>query len=365
MSSAAFLELKGQGLSLGQAHGEHFRSHIQHFTETIAELNLKNIPAKTTREALVDLCLKNIPYLSRYSPFLLEELTGIAEGSNVPLSDIILINCFLELNDLRAPLVTDRIISERNWGCTSFNLKPRTTQDGKPLIGQTYDMEKYFADFNVILKITDPKGHSKLIYTLSGVLGLNGSNSSGLAVVINKLVPTDSQTGVIYPMLIRQALDQERIGDALSVLAFVPRASGLCFQISSSEGLAFCLETTARKHALIDFRYGLAHTNHYLDPFLKPLEADWLTQGGSYVRLQIAQELLDDFQGRVSVNHLKNLCVDHKNYPRSICAHSFDNEQEHEAMASISAVIYEPSTGTMHFADCFPCQQTFTTYSLT
>jgi isopenicillin-N N-acyltransferase-like protein len=359
------LELKGQGRALGQAHGEHFRPLITRFIETVADIHLKNIPAKLTRGDLVDLCLRHVPYMSRYSPVLFEELTGIAEGAKASMADIMLLNCILELNDLRAPMVTSRVISERDWGgCTTFNLKPRTTEGGKALLGQTYDVEKYFADFNVILKITQDGDRSKLVYTLAGVLGLNGINSSGLAVVINKLVPTDTRAGVIYPMLLRGVLDQDRIGDAISVLAFVPRASGLCFQLSSADGLAFCLETTATKHALIDFRHGQAHTNHYLNPALKPFEADWLTQGGSYVRQQVAQELLDDFQGRVSLSHLKNLCVDHKNYPRCICAHPKENDLEHEAMATISAIIYEPGIGTMHFADCYPCQQTFSVFSL-
>jgi isopenicillin-N N-acyltransferase-like protein len=364
MSAASYLELKGQGRPLGQAHGEHFRSSIKRFTETIAEINLKNISVKISKADLVDLCLRNIPHLSRFSPVLFEEMSGLAEGANVSIADIILINCFLELNDLRAPLVTKRIVSNNLWGCTSFNLKPRTTKAGQALLGQTYDMEKYFADFNLILKLTSPSGQTKLVYSLTGVLGLAGLNSSGLAVVINKLVPTDSKAGVIYPFLIRQALDQEIIGNALSSIAFVPRASGMCYQISSADGLAFCLETTAQKFALVDFRYGLAHTNHYLDSSLKPLEADWLTQGGSFVRLQVAQELLDDFQGNLTLDHLKSLCMDHKNYPRSICAHPLENDQEHEAMATIAAVIFEPNIGTMHFADCFPCQQTFTTFSL-
>jgi isopenicillin-N N-acyltransferase-like protein len=365
MSAAIFAELKGQGLALGQAHGEHFRDLIKSFTETIADLNLKNIKVKIGKGDLVDLCLRNVPYLARFSPVLFEEMKGIAEGAKVSLADIVLINCFLEINDIRAPLCANQALSNRDWGgCTTFNVKPRSSEGGQALLGQTYDMEKFFADYNVILKIKDTNGHCSLVYSLAGVLGLNGVNSSGIAVVINKLVPTDTRPGVIYPLLLRKALDQTRIGDALAALAFSPRASGLCYQLSSAEGLAFCLETTARKHALIDFRHGLAHTNHYLDPSLRHLEADWLTQGGSYVRLQVAQELLDDFQGRVSVELLKKLCADHKNSPRSVCAHALEGEQDFEAMASISAVIYEPSAGTMHFADCHPCEQNFTSFSL-
>jgi isopenicillin-N N-acyltransferase-like protein len=114
----------------------------------------------------------------------------------------------------------------------------------------------------------------------------------------------------------------------------------------------------------IDFRYSLAHTNHYLDPFLKPLEADWLTHGGSYARLQVAQELLDDFQGRVSLDHLKALCTDHKHYPRSVCAHPLEDEPALETISTIAAMIIEPSKGLMHFTGLHPCRQTFTTFSL-
>ncbi|MDR2387459.1 MAG: C45 family peptidase [Deltaproteobacteria bacterium] len=362
--TAAYLELTGQGRPLGQAHGEHFRDTIKVFTETFADLNLSNTPAKITKSDLVDLCLRNVPYLSRSSPELFEEMTGIAEGAKVPLSEIVLLNCFLEINDIRAPLVTNRVVSERNWGCTTFNLKPRATLEKKPFLGQTYDMEKYFADFNLILKITGPDGHKKLVYTMAGILGLNGLNDYGLALVINKLVPTDSQAGVIYPLLTRKALDQKILSDALSVLTFAPRASGMCYQLSSADGLAFCLETTARQHALIDFRYSQAHANHYLEPSLRPLEADWLTQGGSYVRQQVAQELLDDFQGQVTVEHLKKLCQDHTNKPRSLCAHAYESDRDFEAFATIAAVIFEPSLGVMRFADCHPCEQTFTSFSL-
>ncbi|MDR0620259.1 MAG: C45 family peptidase [Deltaproteobacteria bacterium] len=364
MDLPVYKYLSGRGLALGQAHGETFRDKIKAFTETFVDLNLSNIPAKVTKADLVDLCMINVPFLTRYAPELFEEMAGIAAGANVALPDIVLLNCFLELNDLRAPLITHRVFSQRDWGCTTFNLKPRATSEGKAYVGQTYDMERYFADYNVVLKITYPDRSVRLVYTLAGVLGLNGINDSGLAVVINKLVPTDSRAGVIYPFLVRQALDQKRVGDALSALAFAPRASGTCFQLSSADGLAFCLETTASKHALIDFRHGQAHANHYLAPELKPYEADWLTQGGSYVRQQVAQESLDDFQGRITLDHLKTLCQDHKNRPFSVCAHQFEDDDEHKAMATISAVILEPSLGVMHYADCHPCEQTFTTFSL-
>jgi isopenicillin-N N-acyltransferase-like protein len=360
---AEFADDKG-GLETGRQHGEHYRSKIRDFVASFPELNIMNTAVAVDKEDLLDLCARNNYFLVKFYPELVDEMTGIADGAGVDYGDVLLLNCFLELNDIRAPKAARRILDKRNWGCTTFNIKPRGSETGEPLLGQTYDMEKYFADYNVVFKIKGKDGSRKLVYSLAGVLGLNGLNDKGVSVVINKLVPLDSRPGVVYPFLIRRALDQRRIGDALAGLAFAPRASGLCYQLACPEGVAFCLETTAAQHQVLRFSHGLAHTNHYLSPLLQPLEADWLDQGGSYVRLEVAQDTLDDNRGKVTVGLLQNLCRNHINEPRSICAHFFPDEPEHRAMATISAVVIEPAKLTMHFADCFPCRQEFVAVKL-
>jgi isopenicillin-N N-acyltransferase-like protein len=362
--TVAMATFSGEGLYLGQQHGEHFRSKIQEFVNTFTELNALNTAVAVNQIALKDLCRRNLYFLERYSPCLSQEMEGIAQGANVNFYDILMLNCFLELNDIQVPQVANRLLDARNWGCTTFNVKPRSAKNGRPILGQTYDMEAYFAQFNILMKIKNTDGRSKLIYSLAGVLGLNGFNDLGIAVVINKLVPTDSRPGVIYPMLIRQALDQDLIGDALAAVAFAPRASGLCYQLTCPEGIAFCLETTAKAQQELPFRFAKAHTNHYLSPQLQSLEADWLDQGGSYVRLQVAQDILKDSQGKITPELLKELCRNHINDPRSICAHSFPVEPSHKAMATISAVVIEPSDLTMHFAGIYPCSQEFTKFKL-
>jgi isopenicillin-N N-acyltransferase-like protein len=357
MSSIPVVDFEGQGLALGQAIGECFRPLIQGFVETFAELNIKNtLTAAVDKEILIDLCSGNVPFIRRFAPLLHDEMIGLAQGADVDYDDILLLNCFLELNDIRVSKLAHRVTNLRRWGCTTFNVKPRGTAGGQPLLGQTYDMERYFADYNVILRLKDSKGRQKIIYTLTGVLALNGLNDLGLSVVINKLIPLDSRPGIIYPILIREALDQDRIGDSLAKLAFSPRSSGMCYQLSSPEGLAFCLETTAAKQECLPFREAIAHTNHYQDPNLKPLEGDWLTHGGSYVRLQVAQDFLGDHLGKIDPDLLMALCRDHANYPRSVCAHAYEEEPEHERMATIAAVIIEPQAGTMRVSGCYPCQ---------
>ncbi|MDR3205012.1 MAG: C45 family autoproteolytic acyltransferase/hydrolase [Deltaproteobacteria bacterium] len=364
MESVPILELKGQGLALGRAHGEALRDKITEFVETAHRVHLENVGLKIEREDLLTLSQRNLGFFKNYSPILFEELEGIAQGSNRSLIDIILINSFLELEDLRAPALGPRLRSDRLWGCTSFNVKAKAASDG-PIIGQTYDMEAYYARFNAVLKITKLSGQKQIIYTLAGILGLNGLNSDGLALVINKLVARDARPGVIYPFVVRKALDQQRIGDAFGAVAFCGRATAMNYQLNCADSVAFCLETTATRFAQLDFSHSLAHSNHFLHPDLKPLEeSGWLSHGGSYVRLQVAQEILDQYKGRLDSQILKTLCRNHVNRPRSICAHGYPDEPDYFSYASISAVIIEPSKALMHFCGAYPCQNEFQTITI-
>ncbi|MDR0354294.1 MAG: C45 family peptidase [Deltaproteobacteria bacterium] len=359
MSPIPVIELKGHGLELGRAHGEELRDQIRRFVEVIVDLNVKNIPVPSSREDLLGLCGASLSHIERYSPELLAEMKGIAQGAGVDFQEVLLLNCFLELNDLRAPMLSQKLTSRRSFACTTFNLKKRATKDRAPRLGQTYDMELLFADYTVVLKISTPGRPSRTVFSLAGVLGLNGVNSQGISLVINKLVPTDSRPGVIYPVLVRQALDQVRIGDALAALAFAPRASGLCYQLSGPDGVAFCLETTAARFELLPFQGFIAHANHYLSPALKPLEADWLTHGGSYARLEAADNFLADNFGDLDDEALKSLCRNHINHPRGICAHYYEDEEEHEKMATIAAVVINPQKASMLLCGCFPCRSEF------
>jgi isopenicillin-N N-acyltransferase-like protein len=365
MTTIKVVELSGQGRDLGRAHGESLREQITEFCETIFEVYKAKLRPSIDRSDLIELSMKNAWILKRYSPSLYEEIEGIAEGANRSLSEVLLINSFLEIEDLISPQVSHKLLSPKMKGCTTFNVRSRASSNSIPILGQTYDMESYFGRYNTLLKIKAPDSRSFLIYSLAGVLGLNGLNSDGVALVINKLVGVDSREGVIYPFLVRQALSQKNISEALGSLLFAPRASSMCWQLSSQEGVSFCLETTAAKYAILPFRDSLAHTNHFLDPYLKNFEAEgWLTTGSTFVRLQVAQEYLDDFCGRIEVEGLKNLCQNHVSRPGSICCHASPDQPDYVTYQTISAVIIEPTNGIIHLSGPNPCQNVFQTISL-
>jgi isopenicillin-N N-acyltransferase-like protein len=225
-------------------------------------------------------------------------------------------------------------------------------------------MEAYYSRFNAVLRIAKPDGQKLLVYTLAGILGLNGLNDDGVALAINKLVARDARPGVIYPFVVRKCLEQKKIGDAFAAVAFCGRATAMNYQLSSAEGVAFCLETSASRFAQLNFKNYLVHANHFFHPEMKPLEEPgWLTHGGSYVRVEVARDFLEDRLGSLRVQDLETLCRDHVNRPNSICAHGYPGEPDYLSYASIAAVVFEPRKGAMHFCGAYPCQNAFQTFT--
>ncbi|MDR1606925.1 MAG: C45 family peptidase [Deltaproteobacteria bacterium] len=353
------LELAGVGQSLGQAHGEALREEIKELVELVLANHAENIKIKVTRADLLDLASRNLVAISRYSPSLMAELEGIATGANLSLEEILFLNSFLELEDLRPPVLGAQLTTKPLWGCTTFHIRPEVTKEGRAFLAQTYDMESFYERFNVVLKIQRPTGQ-EIVYSLAGVLGLNGINDRGLGLVINKLVAKDARPGVIYPVIVREALSQDRLGDALAAILFADRASGLNYQLAAREGYGFCLELSASQYALLPIEGALAHTNHYLSPAMKPFEApNWLTHGGSYVRLEVANRFLRDKRGQIDLPAIKAITQDHFNYPRSVCAHNALDEDENTACATIAGVILDLEEGALHLASGPPCQNEY------
>jgi isopenicillin-N N-acyltransferase-like protein len=367
MDRIEVLELEGQGRELGRAHGEALRHKIREFSERAYEVHRQNLSLKAGPEALEAYAGANMAASKLYAPELFEELLGIADGSGLGLEKIFFLNSFLELEDLRAPALGSRLLGPPSlWGCTTFCALPGATAENIALIGQNYDMERFYARYNVILKIRHPSGARALVYSLCGILGLNGLSSAGLGLVINKVAATDARPGVSYPFIVRKALSESRLGDAFGDVAFAARASGMLYQLASREGYGFALEVSATSYALLPFPGDLSvHTNHYLDPGLKKFESPgWLSHGGSYVRLEVARKVLGEQIGRITPEILMEFCRNHVNHPRCVCAHGFPGQSDEAAFCTIASVVMDLSAGKMLAAHGNPCRNRYFPVSL-
>lgn len=363
--SIPVLELSGTPYEMGRAHGEALRDQIQDFVETITGVHRQNNGfLRVDKGALETFCKKNLGFLEKFSADLVEEMRGIAHGAGVTFEEILYLNSFLELEDLRAPGVGARVLPDSLWGCTTFNVTRDAGRDGRAYIGQTYDMEKYYEKYLCLLRITPVNGPVQLVISFAGMLGVNGMNSAGVGAVINKVTATDARPGVIYPFIMRKALAAERIGDALGAAIFSPRASGINYQFAG-DGVAFCAETSAAYYQLLEIDGAIAHTNHFVGRDMRQFETpNWLSHGGSMVRKQVADDFLKKHRGEITPELLKELTRNHTNHPRCICAHGFPGENEETAFHTVFAVIMDPEAGWLEICPGNPCENEYERHPL-
>lgn len=365
MSAIPVIELFGTPYEIGLKHGEALKDLIVEFVGTVTSVHrMNNGYLKVEKNTLEVFCKKNIGYLEKFSPDLVEEMRGIADGAGVAFEEILFLNSFLELEDLRAPGVGAKVLPDGLWGCTTFNVTREAGEGGTAYIGQTYDMEKYYEKFLCLLRITPKKGPAMLVVSFAGILGLNGLNSAGVGAVINKVTATDARPGVIYPFIMRKALGSERIGDALGAAIFSPRAGGINYQFAGS-GVAFCAETSASYYQLLEIDGSMAHTNHFVGSDMRRFETpNWLSHGGSMVRKQVADTFLKKNFGSLTPDKLKELTRDHTNHPRCICAHGFPGEDPKTAFQTVFAVIMDPEAGWLELCPGNPCENGYERHEL-
>ncbi|MDQ7830234.1 MAG: C45 family peptidase [Desulfovibrionaceae bacterium] len=359
------IELAGTPFEMGLAHGRAMKEAITDFVASIAAVHqANNAYLKAGHETLTAFCLRNIGFLEKFSPGLVDEMRGVAQGAGTTFEEILHLNCFLELEDVRAPGLGGRLLPDSLWGCTTVNVMAGASADGRPILAQTYDMEKYYEKYLCLLRLRPENGPQALVVSFAGILGLCGVNSAGVGLVINKVAATDARPGVIYPFIVRKALAAERIGDALGAAIFSPRATGINYQLAGS-GAAFCAETSATTYALLDIPGAIAHTNHYLSERMRAFETpNWLSHGGSMVRRQVAQGFLDERQGRLTPEALKELSANHVNHPRCICAHGFPGEDERTAFHTVFGVVMDPDAGILEVCPGNPCENAYHRHSL-
>ena len=304
-----------------------------------------------------------------YSPELVDEVHGFAEGSEVDPLDVFSLNCYLDLNDLKIPEVWERL---NHGGCTSFGLE---VEQGNAIVSQTYDVNHHWLDGLFMLKVRQADGSTLLTPTVAGMVGNAGINSHGLAIMINKLTPSDSQHGVPHNFLIRRALEQRTLGEAIDIILSADRASGTHFTLCDKDGNLLGLETSAKQHAVLYPHEGyVAHTNHYLDSTLHH-EVDLTAgqNGGSIARLTRIDRLLrraisrsDSTIGAKSGIELSiSALQDHAHYPMSICYHVRNSDDEHDFQSeTVTAFVAIPHQLKLLVTRGHACLNDFVTYSL-
>lgn len=297
-------------------------------------------------------------------PEQLEEMTGIASGAGVTLTEIVTLNC-------RGEIVYDagfgRTKQEEVDGCTSYSLTGRAAGDGHVYSGQNWDWRDEVLGTVVVLRIVQPPKPTIVMHVEAGQIGRQGANSAGFALNANGLGGRFDETiGVPQTVIRRLVLDSESISDALKILCKTRAHIASNALLTHREGFAIDLETTPGP---IGWEYPddnglLVHGNHYqamvpaqLAASYRPMSPDSLLRvpraRQGLARAATAEKSEDV---RTAVHDAMS---DHLGFPDSLCAHADERQPSVGRWSTLVSSCVDLTTGEYHLAHGTPCENAY------
>jgi isopenicillin-N N-acyltransferase-like protein len=294
----------------GQAHGEEFKTAIKELAEIRRALMLAKNPKLSTK--LAELAMEQMSISRKFAPHIADEIEGIAEGSNLSLTDLVILNNYTDFRDIQLP----------EEGCSTVHIQTPT----EILSGQTWDMHRSAKNYMCLIQVPETEIHSaQLVLTLVGCVGLMGVNAQNGLIGVNNINTNNAKTGLIWPLLVRKVLEETNLSDMRKSLLHAPVTSGHNYLIGSPEGgehLEITPSVYEKVSALPKGQVGgIFHTNHCMGSEIEKLEDKSSMSSTTFNRYNLLSKKtykvtdLEDF---------KNLLTDHDEFPKSICSH-FEN----------------------------------------
>lgn len=267
----------------GRIHGESYRSEVKALAAIRMYLCTKVGSFRDTAQVIAA-ARAHLPVLERYDAGLHAELLGIAEGAAVTPEEIVVANHYTDLRDLDpdpatwvpAPTHDDPTgrggsgaAGAEHDGCSALWAESPTGR----ILAQTWDMHATAIPYVMMLRVPakpaaregDDAGPAATLLTVTGCLGMAGMNAARVGIAINNLFSTDATLGVVWPAMVRRALQKTTAAGARDVIASSPIGSGHHYFVADrTEAFAIEASGTRRKPLAVGAVY--CHTNHSLDP---------------------------------------------------------------------------------------------------
>jgi hypothetical protein len=249
------IECRGDGRTRGRAQGEALRAQIADAFERWAEHTAQATGMHP--DAYVEALLADtdfVPAIARHTPDLLEEVRGIAEGSGMPLDNVLAYNLMDEQWWHQESLVGGH-------ACSLVAVPADGEHAG--LVAQNMDLPDWMDGAQAVVHHQTPAGEA-LVLTAAGMIGLTGVNSDGVGVCVNTLAMLHHSTdGLPVAFAMRGALERGSAADALAFLRATPHASGQHYAVVGRDGAAG-LECSAAGAVESASGERFCHTNHPL-----------------------------------------------------------------------------------------------------
>jgi hypothetical protein len=265
-ASFSRLSVSGSPFECGVAHGKAFGKQIHGLLGTAARMRLRS------RRRLREMARAFDPFVSSDHR---REMRGIAQGSGVRYEDILVLNCWYE-------------IEMERFACRQVVALGSATQSGNLIHGRNLDWPDYEGRLSKSLVLLDcaPTGKRRMtLLVWPGMIGsLTGTNDKGITIAMNQL-GLSLEAGEPVFLLMRRVLEESgTLPEALDVLKAAPATADCAIVVSDAEGDdAACVEWYA----------GEAHTRGPAEGTLvadnSPHAEHWWTQQTDTALWQLAR----------------------------------------------------------------------------
>jgi len=355
-SELKVVETKGNAYERGFHYGEKTRALVDRFlSQLYASYN--ELYGMSKDQLLIE-ARKYIPFIESYSPEVMNEIKGIAEGVGKNVEEIAMAVAYYDISEAR---------SQARGGCTSFAATGQATVGRQTYIGQSWDdcLEFWWdGEINVVIKSECNSGMKLLAYTIPAIPAGAGLNSEGIALCWNSMHCEQREVGVPTYVIIREVLNQRTIGDALGAIVRAKRAESFNFLIADSNGEIYNIEATPND---LDIMYAddyFVHANHFTSSKIKVKEDKNLElMPDTIVRHNRMNKLLKENRGSIDLKKLMEFLRDHVNFPWSICKHA-DKNRRIPFDLTYSAWVMVPATREMWITHGIPCESQFSKYEI-
>jgi len=347
------LTFDGTPRDIGRAFGETSRALIHELyrrrvDNAIAQAFKYGGQVVTERDML-EVAARALDLARRYDPAGMDELEGIAEGSDLPLVHILAMNGLTDFRDVLSwPAPSGE--PPDDGGCTAIIAAPDATT-GEVLCGQSWDLATDNLPF-VCGVVRRPIGlPATRTLTTDGCLSLIGLNEHGLAVGTTNIRTTDARPGVNYLSIIHKALAQTTLEAAIEAVMTAHRAGAHFYYLCDASGRATLIECSARKAHRHDLHSGVAvHANHCLLPDNQRIEGQ-KPNASSLFRQQRMENLASSRP--LTLETLQSFFADTDGGPNAICRDDFDG------LNTNGAVVMAPQRGIIRMVHGVPTRGTW------
>jgi isopenicillin-N N-acyltransferase-like protein len=363
------LELGSDPYERGLVHGRELAGAIAENVETyLARFAVSGLDAGSARREGHDW----IEVTRRQNPEYAEEMRGIADGSGLPLADVVMLNVRYEITFglfLKESREADNIaVADGTDGCSTFAVMPEASASGHTILGQNWDWIAGVHGRCALLRVRRDDGPDFVCFTEAGIVGGKmGVNEHGIGLVENGLVSDHDGVNTHekpFHMRCREVLDAATFDVALLPIVGTRRVCSANFMIGHADGEVIDLETSPNAVSYQYPRDGLmTHSNHFLDARHGPSQMERLSPSTLY-RANRLDRLLRKDLGRLDMTCFGAALSDHFGTPNAICRHPNESQPEARRTMTNAAVVIDLADRTMHVANGPPCANEFVAHGL-